>query len=111
MSVMTGKSHLQSNGSLVGPLSPIQADRNYRIFFFFIYAVVADLFNMAIINDPDFKGHETTEGNFLKISAYADDTAVHIGQTLGITRAQRHLGRYSRPLEEKPTSPNPRQCC
>ena len=30
MSVMTGKSHLQSNGSLVGPLSPIQADRNYR---------------------------------------------------------------------------------
>ena len=32
MPVMMGKSHLQSNGSLVGPLSPIQADRNYRIF-------------------------------------------------------------------------------
>ena len=49
------------------PLSPL------------IYVVVSDLFNMAIINDPDFKGHETTEGNFDKISAYADDTAVHIG--------------------------------
>ena len=36
MSVMTGKSHLQSNRSLAGPLSPIQADRNYRIFFFLI---------------------------------------------------------------------------
>ena len=32
MSVMTGKSHLQSNESLVGPLSPIQTDRYYRIF-------------------------------------------------------------------------------
>ena len=31
MSVMTSKGHLQSNRSLVGPLSPIQADRNYRI--------------------------------------------------------------------------------
>ena len=66
------------------PLSPL------------IYVVVADLFNMAIINDPDFKGHETTKGNLVKILAYADDTAVHIGQTLDITRAQRHLGRYSR---------------
>ena len=27
-----GKSHLQSNGSLMGPLSPIQADRNYSIY-------------------------------------------------------------------------------
>ena len=33
MLVMTGMCHLQSNGSLVGPLSPIQADRNYRIIF------------------------------------------------------------------------------
>ena len=49
------------------PLSPL------------IYAVVADLYNMAIIRHPQFKGLETTKGMFTKISAYADDTAVHLG--------------------------------
>ena len=49
------------------PLSPL------------IYAVVADLYNMAIIAHKHFKGQETLQGHFVKISAYADDTAVHLG--------------------------------
>jgi hypothetical protein len=49
------------------PLSPL------------IYAVVADLYNMAIINHKQFKGHETLPGHFIKILAYADDMAVHLG--------------------------------
>jgi hypothetical protein len=44
-----------------------------------IYAVVADLYNMAIINHRSFKGHETLQGNFVKISAYANNIAVHLG--------------------------------
>jgi hypothetical protein len=49
------------------PLSPL------------IYAVVADLYNMEVINHKSFKGHETLLRSFVKISAYADDTAVHLG--------------------------------
>jgi hypothetical protein len=49
------------------PLSPL------------IYTIVADLYNMSIINHKCFKGHETLLGQFVKISAYADDTAVHLG--------------------------------
>jgi hypothetical protein len=49
------------------PLSPL------------IYAAVADLYNMAVINRRSFKVHETLPGNFIKISAYADDIAVHLG--------------------------------
>jgi hypothetical protein len=44
-----------------------------------IYAIVADLYNMAIINHKCFKGHETLPGQFVKISAYADDTTVPLG--------------------------------
>jgi hypothetical protein len=44
-----------------------------------IYAVVANLYNMAIINYRSFKGQETLLRNFVKILAYADDTAVHLG--------------------------------
>ena len=47
-----------------------------------IFAVVADLFNMSIISNPDFTGHITDENTASKISAFADDTAVHVG-TLG----------------------------
>ena len=52
------------------PLSPL------------IFAVVADLFNMLVICNPDFTGHITGEDTAFKISACADDTAVHLG-TLG----------------------------
>jgi hypothetical protein len=48
------------------PLSPL------------IYMVVADLYNMAIINHKQFKRHETLPGHFVKISAYIDDTAVYL---------------------------------
>jgi hypothetical protein len=34
---------------------------------------------MVVINHKCFKGHETLPGQFVKISAYADDTAVHLG--------------------------------
>jgi hypothetical protein len=47
------------------PLSPL------------IYAIVAD--NMAVINHKCFKGHKTLLGQFVKISAYANDTTVHLG--------------------------------
>ena len=47
-----------------------------------IFAVVADLFNMLVICNPDFTGHITGEDTVSKISAFADDTAVHLG-TLG----------------------------
>ena len=47
-----------------------------------IFAVVADLFNMSIISNPDFTGHITDEFTASKISAVTDDTAVHVG-TLG----------------------------
>ena len=53
MSVMTGKSHLQSNGSLVGPLSPIQADRNYRIFYFLMCLALFKPFRTAYLSSPD----------------------------------------------------------
>ena len=49
------------------PLSPL------------IFAVVADLFNMSIINHPDFVGHVIDANVSAKISAFVDDTAVHVG--------------------------------
>jgi hypothetical protein len=55
-----------SSGTRQGcPLSPL------------LYILVAELFNQAVIKDPEFKGHVV--GNFTKkVSSYADDTAVHI---------------------------------
>ena len=44
-----------------------------------IFAVVADLFNMSIINHQDFVGHVIDAKVSAKISAFADDTAVHVG--------------------------------
>ena len=44
-----------------------------------IFVVVADLFNMSVICNPDFTGHITGEDTASKISAFADDTAVHLG--------------------------------
>jgi hypothetical protein len=34
---------------------------------------------MAVINHKYFKGHKTLPGQFVKILAYADGTAVHLG--------------------------------
>jgi hypothetical protein len=58
------------------------------------YAVVADLYNMAIINHKQFKGHETLPGHFVKISAYADDTAVHLGSLTDINIYKLLLRQY-----------------
>ena len=54
-----------------------------------IFAVVADLFNMAIINNPDFTGHVINEETSSKISAFADDTAVHMGSIEDIKSTMR----------------------
>jgi hypothetical protein len=43
-----------------------------------IYAMVADLYNMAVINHKSFKGHKTLLGSFVKILVYADDIAFHL---------------------------------
>ena len=66
------------------PLSPL------------IYAVVADLFNVSIIKHPNFRGIETTEGMFVKITVYADDTAIYPScvRDLAIIRRFNHI--YSR---------------
>jgi hypothetical protein len=37
------------------------------------------IYNMVVINQKCFKGHETLPGQFIKISAYTNDTAVHLG--------------------------------
>ena len=60
-----------------------------------IFAVVVDLFNMAIINNPDFVGHAIDEETSSKISAFADDTAVHVGSIEDIKIYQETLGDYS----------------
>jgi hypothetical protein len=66
------------------PLSPL------------IYAIVADLFNMAIIKHPQYMGHMVSEGCFSKISAYADDTTVHVGCRRDITIYRYLLAQYAR---------------
>jgi hypothetical protein len=60
-----------------------------------IYAIVADLYNMAVINHKCFKAHETLPGQFIKISAYADDTAVHLGALADIKIYGLLLYQYS----------------
>ena len=65
--MLSGKAcHINSGTRQGCPLSPL------------IFAV-ADLFNMAIINNPDFTGHVIDEETSSKISAFADDMAVHVG--------------------------------
>ena len=74
------------------PLSPL------------IYAVVADLYNMAIIAHKHFKGQETLQGYFVKISAYADDTAVHLGTLTDVKIYCLLLRQYSLAIRGSPTS-------
>lgn len=66
------------------PLSPL------------IFAIVADLFNTAVINNGKFKGHESIPGFFVKISAYADDTGVHLGSIRDIAIYKDLLQDYSK---------------
>jgi hypothetical protein len=46
--------------------------------------MVADLYNIVVINHKSFKGHEMLLGSFVKISAYADDIAVHLSSLVDI---------------------------
>ena len=48
-----------------------------------------------IYNNPDFTGHVIDEETSSKISAFADDTAVHMGSIEDITIYQETLGDYS----------------
>jgi hypothetical protein len=71
--IISKKDFLVNSGTRQGcPLSPL------------IYIVVADLYNLVVINHKSFKGHEMLLGSFVKISAYADDTAVHLGSLADI---------------------------
>jgi Reverse transcriptase (RNA-dependent DNA polymerase) len=65
------------------PLSPL------------IYAIVADLYNVAIVSHPQYKGIQASEGLFVKITAYADDTAVYVGCVRDLKIARRFLHYYS----------------
>ena len=75
--------HINSGTRQGCPLSPL------------IFAVVADLFNMSIISNPDFIGHCTDENTSSKISAFADDTAVHLGSLGDIAIYRKTLMDYS----------------
>jgi hypothetical protein len=66
------------------PLSPL------------IYAVVADLFNATIVKHPQFKGIQTTEGMFVKITAYADDTAIYPSNVRDLAIVNKFITLYSR---------------
>ena len=75
--------HINSGTRQGCPLSPL------------IFAVVADLFNMSIISHPAFKGHVIDEDTSSKISAFADDTAVHVGCLEDIVIYKMTLADYS----------------
>ena len=75
--------HINSGTRQGCPLSPL------------IFAVVADLFNMTIINKPDFTGHFIDEDTLSKISAFADDAAVHVGSLRDIVIYRKTLIDYS----------------
>jgi hypothetical protein len=50
---------------------------------------------MVVINHKYFKGHETLLGQFVKILAYADNTAVHLGAMMDIKIYHLLLHQYS----------------
>jgi hypothetical protein len=58
-------------------------------------AVVADLYNMVVISHKHFTGHPTLVGHFVKISAYADDTAVHLRTLTDVKIYRLLLRQYS----------------
>ena len=50
---------------------------------------------MLVISNPDFTGHVTGEYMVSKISAFADDTAVHLGTLADIVIYRETLVDYS----------------
>ena len=64
------------------PLSPL------------IYAIIADLFNSAVIKDNNFTGI-VIEGIRTAITAYADDTVVYLGNQEDIAIFKRYLKQYN----------------
>ena len=58
---------------------------------------------MAIINNSDFTGHVIDEETISKISAFADDTAVHVGSIEDITIYQETVGDYFEATGASPT--------
>ena len=88
------KAKIRVNGKLSDKACHINSGiRQGCPLFLLIFAVVADLFNMSIISNPEFTGHITDENTASKISAFADDTAVHVG-TLG------DIGIYRKTLND-----------
>jgi hypothetical protein len=82
--IISKEDFLVKSGTRQGcPLSPL------------IITVVADLYNMAVINHKSFKGHKTLPVNFVKILAYADDTAVHLGSLADVKIYCLLLQQYS----------------
>jgi hypothetical protein len=57
--------------------------------------VVAALYNMAVISHKRFTGHPTLAGHFVKISAYADNTAVHLSTLTDIRIYRLQLRWYA----------------
>jgi hypothetical protein len=82
--IISKENFLVNSGTRQGcPLSPL------------IYTMVADLYNMAVINYKSFKGHEMLLGSFVKISVHADDTAVHLGSLADIKIYHLLLRQYA----------------
>jgi exonuclease III len=65
------------------PLSPL------------IYAVVADLYNMSIITSKAYTGHKINANRSVRISAFADDTAVHVGNKRDLAISRTYLRKYA----------------
>jgi hypothetical protein len=57
--------------------------------------MIADLYNMAVISHKHFRGHQTLPGHFVKISAYANDTAVHLGTLTDVRIYKLLLRQYA----------------
>ena len=91
-----GQSQDQGQWQAFGQSLPHQLRHQTRLpALLLIFAVVADLFNMSIICNPDFTGHITDEDTASKISAFADDTAVHVGYPRDIVIYKETLIDYS----------------
>jgi hypothetical protein len=64
------------------------------LLFSLIYAVVV-LYNMAVISHRYFQGHQTLPSHFVKIFAYTDDTAVHLGTLTDVKIYKLLLRQYA----------------
>jgi hypothetical protein len=90
------RAKVRANGVIFIDNFPVNSGTRQRCpLSLLIYAVVMDLYNRAIINHKYLKGHETLTGYFVKISAYTDDTAVHLGLLTDIKIYKLFLRQYS----------------